>query len=514
MKNRNSKMKKLIIVSVVIIFCLILVPKQSFAGSDDIRVKAVYRISHPAYTMNNIFYGEMQPFNVDYSRVMMYEWGGRGDSVEYTSPHPNFPSAKLDGRHMMWGCLTQSCVDATSATSTLQAMDLDNIKATDGRLAEWAANTLQFPTNYAIRMRWSPYSGESNIVYALNRNSKKLVTYNVDTGAETELISYDNVGGVTTAEILGFTKDAVTGSLGHQHEIIIKLRWGYGTDTAVVRIFTDRQGDGSFGASKQIIAWENMPSSCDARVGWYPDPQISIHGAVSPDGFYDATYWGVAKNDFDGDSCLNTDNIYPINADRHWKDDDMYSGQLGLTHVSWFGSNDWFIEGSENTLVFQTIGSYPEIITSKIYQVSFNRTLADLRTNNNCSDCFGHNLLISRSSAAIWYSYSTYSCTKSSDCSSRWPYTICGSGNLCRTSSIDYSGMSTPTIGIDGLHLYFHGTNGKYSRDDKGECTRKPTMTNCNGIGDNWEGLGAYIAELSPVSDITPPSPPIGLIII
>jgi hypothetical protein len=489
--------------TICILLLFIMMTIISASGEDKLTVNSIHRISHPAYTMTNIFYTDTSPFNVDYSRVMMYEDGRRGGTISYTTVHPQFPSAVLDGRHMIWGCIAASCVTATPATSTLQALDLDNLTQTDEKLTDWAANTFKLPTNYANRMVWSPYPGETNIVYALNRTTKMIVAYNVDTAVETAIISYAHGASVADAEILGFTKDAVTGSLGHQHEIVVKLVWYYGQGGTSGRFFTDHAN----AFTSPTATWENIPYSCDAKMAWYPEI-LDVHGAVSPDGLYYATYWGVGKNDGGNYSCIETDNL-KLNSARHWKDDDMYNNQMGLTHVSWFGSNDYFMEGAENTRVFQTLGNYPELITEKVYQVSFNRTLANTRANDACPDCFTHNLLINHSSATIWYSYSTYSCTTSSDCSSHWPYTICGDGGHCRTTSFNYSGMPLPTIGADGLHMYFHGTNGKYTRDDKGECVNKPSMTNCSSIGNNWEGLGAYIADLAPPLQPQPmPMPP------
>jgi hypothetical protein len=488
MKNRNSKMKKLIIVSVVIIFCLILVPKQSFAGSDDIRVKAVYRISHPAYTMSNLWETMRSPWNVDYSRIMMFENDYAG--------HPDFSGARTVGRGDIWGCISSSCVSDTPAELTLQDLDLDNASVSDKKLAEWDDNTFDFPQAwipdisstdqlYRWRIYWSPYAGETNIVYALNRVSKKLVTYNVDTGAETEIISYDpSDTSVLNAEIMGFTKDATTGSLGHSNEIIIKFCYtaSCGLNSGpTYRIFTGRKANGVF--VNPTRTRENIPSFCGANDAWYPHP-ASIHSDSSPDGLYYATYARIEKNDFKGSGC----SAYPSYAgltDHFWEDTDMYAHEIGmgLTHLSWMADNDWYVEGGGNTRLFQTVQTYPEIITEYIYQVIFNRALADTKVNDACPECFTHNQLIARSSASSWNN---------------------------KGYSANYHSLPSPTISFDGKHLHFQGTNGKYTLYDKENCASAiPNI--CTSIGNNWEGIGTYIADLSQKVDSIPPSPPTGI---
>ncbi|MEO0250006.1 MAG: hypothetical protein ABIN58_10865 [candidate division WOR-3 bacterium] len=210
---------------------------------------------------------------------------------------------------------------------------------------------------------------------------------------------------------------------------------------------------------------------------WYPQPH-KIHGGVSPDGLYAMEYWGVFKNDFDGDACMNRD-PFTINADRHWKDIKREEQQIDLTHMSWLASNDWYIGSGEVTGGWCTIGDHPNIVSEKIYQITFDRNLAETRLNDECAECFTHNLLIDRPSAAIW--------------------------SLYGGSSRNYHAMPAASIRPDGRSLIFNGTNGKYTRDDKAYCIQYPSLENCgggaNGINTiGWEGVGTYIADLAPVS--------------
>ena len=221
-------------------------------------------------------------------------------------------------------------------------------------------------------MYWSPYQGEENIVYALNEKSKMLVIYDVDNKNEVPVISYDPGDGtiISEAEIVGFSKDVTSGNLGHPHEIMVNLAYTGGRASGkVYKIFSDRQANGQIGTpSRKII--KQHPRSCDRDMKWFPNPD-SIHSSVSPDGLYTAAYWGVAENDFDGNNCIVT-SPWELNANRHWKDDTQYEQKLGLTHVSWFGSNDWYIEGNANknhNLYGEGKPNHPVITDENIYQV-------------------------------------------------------------------------------------------------------------------------------------------------
>jgi len=495
----NSKLLnfKLIFSITIIFFGFFGLAKSSLAAdSENLQVTKITRISHPSYSMDNTFQGRGNPFNVDYSRVLMYELGVTSDATSAVIYHPSFPSSyahqRSYGRGTLWGCLKTSCVTETSpyhttVDSTLQSLNLATASG-DSSLQAWDNNTITFPSNYALRPVWSPYAGETNIVYALNKTSKKLVKYNVDTGVETNIISYDPGDGtdVSAAAIAGFSRTATIA--GDPHKDYIVVWFTYNAYLPVWEIYTDR--DNNF-ASPTRTRMSSIPLNCDIKRVWYPQLGLT-HNGHSPDGLYWARYGrinGVVKNDFSGSDCVDSsgpDDVFY--APSYWFDPNRQGTPVEnytyIDHVAWNGSNDWFI-GSNVTLPSDSVPTTPAIGDEKMWQVIFNRTLAENNPNtHDVSGVFTSNLLISRKSARYWLNGGT--------------------------QSVNYHAIATATDSPNGLYLYFQGTGsedgltGKYTREDY---SLRPDI-----VGSNWEGRGTYIAELSSSgSDTTPPAAPSGL---
>jgi len=465
------------------------------ADEKKLAVKSIQRISHPAYTMTNIAQTFNNPWNVDYSRIFLYELGIMADRTYEKIYHPDFPitypNARSSGRKLMWGCLKSNCISESagglgdSINSTLQELDLENAYGNQS-LIDWDNNTIPLPSQFDSNVLWSPYAGETNIMYALceinsgvcSGHQYKLVAYNVDTGDLIPIKSY-NVGGVdvSKASIIGFTKDVTTGNLGHKHEIIIDLDYIssklYGD---VVRIFTDRDNNFANAAYRDMNGGgdnrEPAQLPCSSNMTWYPNPH-GIHESNSPDGLYQFTSKGTAKVDGDNNQCIIA-SPFTVNAQEWWFESEEMDLTIDITHISTTtSSSDYYIGGNSTRYPWTDISnSQPYIGDERVYQVLFDRQYADTqKIGQRCPGCYTLNLLISRPSAAIW-----------------WP-----SGE----PSLNYHTMPTPTISPDGMHLHFQGTNGKYTREDKSYCNKGKIPADCSYIGNNWEGTGTYIAELS-----------------
>ncbi|MBI5739832.1 MAG: hypothetical protein HZA16_03840 [Nitrospirae bacterium] len=446
---------------------LLVATSVSALENDKLTVTRIHRISHPAYDMDNTGQSERNPFNIDNSRVFLDEAGikDKGGNIIYHPAFPgSFPNARNTGRGLIWGCLKSNCVAESAAQATLQELDLDNASG-NSSLVDWDNNTFELPNSFDFRGVWSPYSGETNIMYALCEGNSgvcsghqyKLVAYNVDTGKLTPIISY---GSYPKAHIIGFTKDAATGSLGHQHEIIIDIDYSDPTSGSTFRVFTDR--DNNFANPTKIR--EEMIQSCDFDQVWYPYPH-TIHGSSAPDGLWSySSHYGI-KNDNSGGKCASSESCYSAYC---WQETTEMSSVIDLTHIDSRSSNDYYIAGNSTTYpwVRSSTRSNPLIGDERIYQVFFDRNYAETQpTNKICDGCFTLNLLVSRPSAAIWSHPS---------------------------GIVNYHNMPSPTISPNAEYIFFHGTNGKYTRADRGY--------NYSVTGNNWEGRGSYLAELAPVS--------------
>lgn len=473
-----------------------------------LKVKSIHRVSHPAYTFSNYAWTKRNLFNVDYSRIILYESGTIAQSPYGMSLiHPDFNvtgEIRINGRGNIWGCISNSgVIEASryhsSINSTLQNLDLDNARggSTENRkLTSFDNNTIQIPSKYELYVQWSPFAGETNLIYALNKSTRMLVTYNVDNEIETSIISYALPGWtadeLNKLRINGFT---TTGSPSGTREVIID-------GPKAIRVYLDRQLDGSFRYPTRTEPAAGA-KTCSLEACWWSPYLGSVHTDQSPDGAYFIAYGmiqTIMKNDYSGNPCYYYGG--PPLVEHWWEDKASYNVEYAIAHVSWkLGpSNVWYIGSNYNAAegacesCFQNKPYYPHLTRSRITQVIFNRDLAEANLDKHSSyevpGLITHIPLIVRTSAGLWIYDKNYP-----------------------DKLVNYHGLPSAAIAPDGLHLYFHGTNGKYTRDDKGVCqwlasnqsyvpNYPITKTKCDAIGNNWEGIGAYIAELEPQSSI------------
>jgi len=445
------------------LFVFLIVSVVFAVDGKSLTVKSISRISHPAYDMANVFQGSRNPFNVDYSRILMDEMGIRSGETYAIIYHPNFPSsypnARNYGRQMIWGCISDSCVNSTPATSTLQNLNLENASGNSSLIA-WDSNTFSLRSAYDGKERstiWSPYPGEVNIIYTLNKNTNMLVAYNVDTQIETPIISYGNY---PDAQIKGFAKNAAISNDPNEDIILIDLVYTNNAHGDGLKIDTKRRY-GFVGATSTPIT---LAYGCNDQFTWGPD-EHGNHSSHNPNGKY---YWQSTPKYMN--SCT-TGKKWTPNLNNAWP-------EYTQCHLSWLADSDWFIGSSGGIYVGDL--PYPNLYPHKIQQVIFDSNYAEANCPNNsaCQEAFTRIPLITYQSANYWAN---------------------------GAYEVNYHNLPSVTVSPNGQYLYYAGTNGKYTRDDY-SCTLNPSAcghtsqsiapATADIVNKGWEGKGTYIAEL------------------
>jgi len=449
----NYKKTKFKIIFLTIIFFGLFGLAKSSQAAGELSVANVFRITHPAYTITNIWQGNGfgGPWNKDNTRILIYE---------NSASNPQYPG--VTGRGFVWGNL-----------DTLK--NLGGGEDYQGSLTDYQNNTHALPDNFAIAPLWSVFPGEESIIYALNTDTKYLVKYNVNTSASTNIASYDCTSpcsgqSLTNPQISGWTAN---------NTLIVQFggtaSWSAGWEINV-----------STGAKTY---WSNRPSSCSAN-GWYWPHAKSVHGDRSPDKLYillDASQTGGASdNDYVHSNC--------------WPD--PYSSpseyQFSISPLAdtldgphWNYSNDWLIIGNLNTYSGSNAPTAPYVATWGEDQVYFDRN----------AHTYTYNKFLTYDTAGYWMQQSSYSCAISSDCDSHYPFSYCYKSKC--TQDMNYHGLPKDSLRKDGKQLMFMSTGGVYSIDDY----------NYNNTYTPYGAIGMFLADLSSASqpDTTPPTAPTGL---
>ena len=308
----------------------------TFAGTEDLIVKKVTRISHPAYRAQNIFYGvrEKGVWNVDNTRIMISE-------APDTYKHPTY-GAKSRG--LVWATLQ----DATSWTTQ----------------AEYEAAFQQVPQYYNRANKngfyWSPFEGEENIIYTLRRETyNDVIKINVDTGEVTVVVKLGSTKFRSRA--YGFRKDNNHLIASYNNE-----NWDAGGWEI------DLQAGTYIALTKADI-----PSYCDALYPLWPNHNNHGHGGPSPNGSKYAKGYGFARTIRAGTSEERKGDrvaIYPACTDvedMSWENKDSPPYPWAGVHTSWHASENWFLSNSNVSKGAKQWPSAPSIEEYKIYQVYF-----------------------------------------------------------------------------------------------------------------------------------------------
>jgi hypothetical protein len=311
---------------------------------EQLTASKITRISHPVYRAGNLWYGVRDPWNRDYTRIMLYE------NTSYTDP-----STGKKGRGMAWGFI-------------------NNLKNWT-TLAEYESAAKPLPNNsywVSTSLYWSPFSGEENIIYGIYTADKTVSKLNVDTGVRTPIVSYDPGDGadISQARSFGWTAN----------------------NTLIVNFKNEDWSSGGFEIDVKTTTrtrYANQPNDCSAEGNRWPQ-RGHAHGHRSPDKAIKAEYGSGLSNtgvrvQLSGVDCntLYLDNVAPTTTPNE-------------DHVSWRYSNDWYIVGSVGLYSGGNFTS-PHLDTYTINQVFFDRV----------THHFEYNVLVSKAGAGLWYVLST-----------------------------------------------------------------------------------------------------------
>ncbi|MEW6602741.1 MAG: hypothetical protein AB1499_17350, partial [Nitrospirota bacterium] len=231
--------------SISLLSLLLMLATTNCAGADSghLTVTNIIRITHPAYRASNLWYGIRDPWNRDYTRIMLYE------NTAHTDPQTG-----KRGRGMVWGF-----IDELKSWTSLS--EYESVAKPLPNNSYWA------PTS----AYWSPFPGEENIIYGVYTGDRTVSKLNVDTGIRTSIISYDPGDGtnVSRARALGWTAD----------------------NTLIVNFDNEVWSSGGYEVNVQTGArtrYYNMPSVRGESDRW---PQLGHgHNMRSPDKLYIADY--------------------------------------------------------------------------------------------------------------------------------------------------------------------------------------------------------------------------------
>lgn len=323
---------------------LILFPFVSLAA-EKLTVLAVKRITHPAYRINNLWFGERNPWNRDYTRLLLYEDMGFTD-----------PTTKRRGRGHVWGMISNLKNWSTPEGYEAAARQVSNSSC-------WPPTSLD----------WSPLAGEENILYGVYTCDTTISKLNVDTGVRTPVVSYNPGDGtnVSNPRSFGFSSD---------NRLIVNFNgenWASGGYEVSVP-------DGT------RTRYTGFAMDCSTvRKRW---PQMLSHGHMhrSPDAQYLAIYgYGAGQvGVYDLQAGINCSNLPEVLS----YVDSAYPNDQPPGHVSWTASNDWFL--AENMGSWKNWQTSPYLSNDSIFQVTFDRT----------THAFTYNNLLTTTTAGYWKS--------------------------------------------------------------------------------------------------------------
>jgi len=300
-------------------------PFSALAQTDTLTVLTVRRISHPAYNVGNIWYSVRDPWNRNFTRILLYETPG--------VVHPDYGK---EGRGMVWGFL-----DDLKNWHSLDEYE----QAARPILPGWSWS--EFP---GTSIYWSPFPGEENILYLLHRPSRTVWRLDVDTGNHTVVASYDPGNGtdVSNARALGWTLD---GRFVVNFDNESKTSGGYTID-----VQTGRR-----------TLYSSIPSPGSAEGMKWPTVTHG-HTHKSPDGSMIAKDYGHVQNN--GVRIL-TKGVFV--EDMTFEDRINPPWPYSTCYVSWRATNDWFLVSSDQYTVGQvpTYLDRPTVVEYVMWQVFF-----------------------------------------------------------------------------------------------------------------------------------------------
>ena len=433
-------------------------------------VKNIQRITPKEYSAGNIFVSYRPVFNLDDSKLLVYENSNSG------SKHPLY--GKL-GRNLTW-CKVE---------------DLKNWKT----LAEYEQACHPFPNNnvfsqWSRAALWSIFPGEKDIVYASFKDGwlKKFDTSK--TGAVWE--NYINLVPVgATPEQLSikcFGWDNQKHMICNLNNEVWNTKFGtggvVGWDIDIPNKVANPVTDWFSGAGSLI---DCRPQGASYILHQYHGFNIFSHGHGDERGNYSVAVGGYRL--FRLSDCKMTE-------------DPNRRGPY-TSHLDWDVSPDWFLADGYPSYN----GTEPAIRTSAAVQI-FIDTQAEK---------FGRRLdLHFQDTAQPWVKTlkdaagNTIACADRTTCpDASWNSNVKCEAGICKKDILNYDGNLLPKLNNSGTAAVFTATEGKYSVTDWFEYGKDRGWT-----GEEVGTTGLYLMEFGssngPPPDTTPPASPTGLTVL
>lgn len=305
---------------------IIITVGSAFAGSEDLIVTKVTRITPPDYRASNLWYGvrDLGLWNIDNTRMMVYE-----------NPSSTHPVSGKTGRGLVWGFIS----DFKSWT------DVSDYESKIKPLPRWINSKRTDPSS----IFWSIFPGEENIVY-VTLEIGWLVKVNVDTNEISRVLYIDPGDGVDIkdAKLYGWTKD----------------------NTLVMSFGYENWKDGGYEINVQTPSktFVRKPpwNKCSSEFQRWPDFFSHGHSGKSPSGVL--YYSGAGDVHDNGVINLDTSNF---------TEDMLYENKVcrpypwTSSHISWKASENWFLANSWTRYDVKIEPSEPTLREYKLWQVYF-----------------------------------------------------------------------------------------------------------------------------------------------
>ena len=429
------------LLKVVLIFMVLLMVGKAEA---QLVASTPVRITHPAHHYSQHWATERDPWNANYTKIMLYE---------SSTIHPDYTGTARAGKGLVFGVLADIPALAAGDLASYEAA----VKPIGG-----ATQSISTYSQYAV---WSQITGEEDIIYAIRNSDKKL--FKIDTSTNP----------VTVTDWMNLT---VTGTAPNL--------MGWTTDNKLIMY-----DSGQNSTPNQRTEINVVSKVADAPQGWYPEQcggsseintypsriQNEIHGTWSADKSlyfrYSASSGGsdgVCDAVYSSPTCKTTEQCYNSGS----SGTKLYydSNPTMVTHIStwnddWFiGANigDRWIDGHNN------IDAVPYLSGFDIVQVIYDRTL----------NTFTHNTLIENFMGAGFRRTST-------------------TGGWSDGDHNYYGGIPSPALRKDNKQVYFPSTGGKYSYEDREYCSHfsnVPAICATVNNDANYGMIGIYITDLAP----------------
>lgn len=408
--------------------------KSAISTSDKLSITEVKRLTHPDYSASNNFYGVLNPFNLDETRLVMYEVQQSDEAV-------------VRGRGYVWGYIGDSeCAENSPCL-------LDWNTRSD---YEQAAKVV--PTVDAVGLHrwksdnlfWSTLAGEEAILYSIpNSEIYKMYRINLEDSSVTEIASFDPQDGtdLTNTMCYGITdRNTLRCSFNNED-------WSNGGFE--VNIIS---GEIDWISNTSYMATANPAVTyCQAHPGatlpaqYYGFPHYGHgHSAKSVNGLYHALEYGTGQGVWRLSDCTYLDDqnyefYYP--HDLYWRIP---------THVTWNNSQDNYFFGSTANSFYDSSQSEGHNVEPWLKPVS----LFQIIFNENTQE-FEYNHLTSFLTAGKWNADAPVECSSDYEqCSYQW-----------KASPLSF-------VNRAGRKLLFTSTMGNYSYLDHNLTGVTPYGTN------------------------------------